>query len=128
MIDRDSRVKQFFNSRRNWFCRVFPALNLELYECFLLKCLVAAGQEHVLSLGIESVEGEFETARGVVKHALYSLVDMIEKLDVNGNGGGESYGKGETVMEEEEFRDLKKLLMDLGEIEKFYDCIGGIIG
>ncbi|KAG6578459.1 UTP--glucose-1-phosphate uridylyltransferase 3, chloroplastic, partial [Cucurbita argyrosperma subsp. sororia] len=128
VIDRDYRVKQFFNSRRNWFCRVLPALNLDPYDCFLLKCLVAAGQEHVLSLGIESVEGEFETARGVVKHALFSLVEMIEKFDVNGNGGREGFGKGGMVLEKEELGDLKKLLTNLGEIEQFYDCIGGIIG
>lgn len=130
VIDRDSRVKQFFSSAQNRFSRVLPALNLDSHEYFLLKCLVAAGQEHVLCLGIEPVEGEFETARSVVKHALYSLVEMIEKFDITGtgNGGVDSFGKGEIVLEKEELRDLKKLLMNLGEIEKFYDCVGGIIG
>ncbi|KGN45802.2 UTP--glucose-1-phosphate uridylyltransferase 3, chloroplastic [Cucumis sativus] len=129
LLDRDSRVKRFFNSRRNWFSRVSPHLNLDSYHCFLLKCLVAAGQEHVLSFRIESVESEFETARGVVKHALYSLVEVIEKFDVNGNGGGSrGFGEGEVLLDKEELRDLKKLLVNLGEIEKFYDCIGGIIG
>ncbi|KAA0055012.1 UTP--glucose-1-phosphate uridylyltransferase 3 [Cucumis melo var. makuwa] len=129
LIDRDSRVKRFFNSRRNWFSRVSPHLNLDSYDFFLLKCLVAAGQEHVLSLGIESVESDFETARGVVKHAFFSLVEVIEKFDLNGNGGGiREFEEGQMVLDKEELRDLKKLLVNLGEIEKFYDCIGGIIG
>lgn len=108
-------MKQFFNTHK-----FFESLNLNEYELFLLKCVVAAGQEHVLGSVSESdsVESEFESARASLKSALYVLVDMIEKWDVNGNVG---LGNHEIVA-------LRSLLKTLGEIEQFYDCIGGIIG
>lgn len=124
MLDIDSRVKQFFNSKRNGFSRVLSSLNLDLHQLFLLKCLVAAGQEHVLSLGFEFVGSEFESARGSLKSALYVLVEMIERWD-----GGAGLGKkSDGTLKDEEVGDLKHLLKILGEIEQFYDCIGGIIG
>ncbi|XP_058110341.1 UTP--glucose-1-phosphate uridylyltransferase 3, chloroplastic isoform X2 [Magnolia sinica] len=83
ILDTDSRVQKFFENSR-----VFSLLGLERAELFLLKCLVAAGQEHVL----ESAYGAF-------------------------------YGDGESSLAE-----LRKLVQILGEIEWFYDCIGGVIG
>ncbi|KAF2319152.1 hypothetical protein GH714_013602 [Hevea brasiliensis] len=103
VLDADSRVKHFFNSHRNGVCKALALLNLGSRELFLLKCLVAAGQEHVLSLGIELVENEVESARNSVKSALYALAEMI--------------GRG--------YWGLEKALKTLGEIEQFYDCIGG---
>lgn len=120
VLDSDSRVKSLFCSRHSGFSRFLGVLNLDKYEVFLLKCLVAAGQEHVLG----EFGGEFESARSSLKSALYALAEMIEKWDVNeGGGGGVGLGLGE-----EEVKALRSLLKSLGEIEQFYDCIGGIIG
>ncbi|VVA18419.1 PREDICTED: UTP--glucose-1-phosphate uridylyltransferase [Prunus dulcis] len=126
VIEGDPRVKRFFNSSNNGFSTVLASLSLTPYELFLFKCLVAAGQEHVLGWGFEFVQSEMESVRSSVKSALYALVSMIEKLDVNGEGLGENIGG--VALNDEDFKDLKKLLKNLGEIEQFYNCIGGIIG
>ncbi|PQQ16998.1 UTP--glucose-1-phosphate uridylyltransferase 3 chloroplastic [Prunus yedoensis var. nudiflora] len=126
VIEGDPRVKRFFNSSNNGFSTVLASLNLTTYELFLFKCLVAAGQEHVLGWGFEFVKSEMESVRSSVKSALYALVSMIEKLDVNGEGSGEKIGG--VALNDEDIMDLKKLLKNLGEIEQFYNCIGGIIG
>ena len=103
-----------------------------LNELFLVKCLVAAGQDHVLDMGFGFREREGDGVRSSVKTALYALAEMIEKWGVNngGNGGREGFAKCQngSVLVDEESEDLKKLLKILGEIEEFYDCIGGIIG
>lgn len=120
-------MRNFFNSGGYGFSRVLASMNLSEYELFLLKCLVAAGQEHVLSLGCEFVDSEVESVRSSVKSVLYALVEMIEKLDVN--GGGEGLGKKFGLnLNDEDIGDLRRLLKNLGDVEQFYDCIGGIIG
>ncbi|KAM1162509.1 hypothetical protein ACFX13_001564 [Malus domestica] len=126
VIDGDSRVKRFFNSGSGGFSAALASLNLSSEELFLFKCLVAAGQEHVLGWGFGFDGGEVESARSSVKSALYALVAMIEKLDVNGEGSGMK--NGALPLNDEDLKDLKKLLKNLGEIEQFYNCIGGIIG
>ncbi|XP_062092454.1 UTP--glucose-1-phosphate uridylyltransferase 3, chloroplastic isoform X2 [Humulus lupulus] len=126
VVDRDRRVNDFFNSSRNGFSRVLASVNLSSYELFLLKCLVASGQEHVLSFGFEFEDGELESTRSSIKSALYALVGMIEKLDVN--GGKVDENKLGLTLGDEDFVDLKKLLKHLGDVEEFYDSIGGIIG
>ncbi|PON86562.1 UTP--glucose-1-phosphate uridylyltransferase family [Trema orientale] len=132
VVDGHRRVKDFFNSSRNGFSRVLASLNLSSYELFLLKCLVASGQEHVLSFGFEFDDGELESAaRSSVKSALYALVGMIERLDVNGGvgGGGEAFeNQLGWTLSDEDIGDLRKLLKNLGDVEEFYDSIGGIIG
>ena len=130
VVDRDRRVKDFFNSSRNGFSRVLASLNLSSYELFLLKCLVASGQEHVLSFGLEFEDEEFESARSSFKSALYALVGMIEKFDVNGGGGGGEVFENKLgwILSNENIEDLRKLLKNLGDVEQFYDSIGGIIG
>ena len=121
MIDSDSRVNRFL---RNGVSRL-GFLNLDNYELFLLKCVIAAGQEQVIG-SFSSVEGDFESTRGVLKGALYTLVEMIENWDVN---GGERLGeKDKERLKGEEIGVLRTLLKTLKEMEKFYDCIGGIIG
>ncbi|XP_052198869.1 UTP--glucose-1-phosphate uridylyltransferase 3, chloroplastic [Diospyros lotus] len=127
VIDSDSRVQRFFGAHKNGVSRVFESLNRDKYELFLLKCVVAAGQEHVLGSVSEVIDGEFESARGSLKRALHSLVEMIEKLDVRGGGG---WKKADESLkgEEEEVKTLRTLLKTLREMEHFYDCIGGIIG
>lgn len=129
VIDRDSRVGEFFRSHRNsGLSRVLASFNLTSNDLFLLKCLIAAGQEHVLSMGFYSGHTEMESATSSVKSALYALAEMIENLDVYNGNGSSGLGKMDMALEDEEIRDLKKLLQTLGEIERFYDCIGGIIG
>ncbi|XP_031373607.1 UTP--glucose-1-phosphate uridylyltransferase 3, chloroplastic isoform X2 [Punica granatum] len=124
VIDADPRVSHFFHSgSAGLLARASGPLGFDSYELFLLKCLVAGGQEHVLG----TWEGEVESVRSSVKAALYALVEMIERLDVN---GAEGVGKRKIggCLEDEEVQDLKKLLKTLREMEEFYDCIGGIIG
>ncbi|XP_010257085.1 PREDICTED: UTP--glucose-1-phosphate uridylyltransferase 3, chloroplastic isoform X2 [Nelumbo nucifera] len=127
VLDCDSRVRQLFSARKIGFSRVVTSLNLDIYDLFLLKCLVAAGQEHVLYSEFDSFDTKYEFHRSSLKSALYMLVEMIENLDANNVG---------KVIKKKDAKDgknrvlapLKKLLRTLREIEQFYDCIGGIIG
>lgn len=122
VIDSDSRVNSFFFSHKNSFSRVLETLHLDQFEVFLLKCVVAAGQHHVFG----DVCTEFEQKRSSLKSALYALAEMIENWDVNGgNGGGGVNGYGIGTEEHEALRSMLKII---GEVERFYDCIGGIIG
>ena len=124
MLGRDARVKRFFEGlSRSGFATVLASLSGDSYGLFLVKCLVAAGQEHVL--GLESEMSEFESTWSDIKSALYALVEMIEKLDNGRERSGSNTGFG---LKSEEVGDFEKLLKTLGEIERFYDCIGGIIG
>lgn len=117
-IDSDSRVNYFLKSWRNGFAGV----SLSDYELFLLKCVAAAGQEHVLGeFGRELENGELEMGMSYLKSALYALAGMIENWDGNGGAGSQRFDEEERVA-------LKSLLKMLGEVEQFYDCIGGIIG
>ncbi|KAI3809160.1 hypothetical protein L1987_25130 [Smallanthus sonchifolius] len=125
VVDSDSKVKRFFRSGhyKNGLARVLESLGLDEYELFLLKCIVAAGQEHVLVSGYDTdsdVNGEFESARSSLKSALYTLVEMIEKWD--GSDDREIHAKKIDSVA------LNSLLKTLRDVEEFYDCIGGIIG
>lgn len=93
--------------------KVLSSLGLDASEMWLLECLVAAGQEHVLG-----VEFGGEQRRSGLKNAMFMLVRYVEQWE--GGGGGD--------VNEEVKASVKELMMILGEIEKFYDCIGGIIG
>lgn len=128
IINADYRVRRFFNSstRNAGLARVLSTLRLDSENLFLLKCLVAAGQEHVLCMGETMPEMESSVmASGSVKSAFYALAKMIEKMDSgNGNSGG-GFGMG---LEDHEIRELNKLLETLAQVERFYDCIGGVIG
>ena len=123
VVERDSRVKRFFGSRKG-VSRVLGGVRCDSYEVFLVKCLVAAGQEHVLRSGLGLVEGEFEWVRSSMRSLFYGLVEMIEKWEVS---DGEALEK-KNELAGEQIGALKKLLKTLREIEQFYDCIGGIIG
>nr|KAJ0222212.1 hypothetical protein LSAT_V11C200096410 [Lactuca sativa] len=125
VVESDSKVKRYFRRGhyKNGFARVLESFNLDEYELFLLKCIVAAGQEHVLGSGYDAdsdVDGEFGSARGSLKAALYTLVEMIEKWD-----GIDDRQINEKKVDSEALRSLLKTLRD---VEEFYDCIGGIIG
>jgi len=130
VIDADSRVRRFFSENRGGLSKVFGYLGLNSNEMFLVKCVIAAGQEHALCMNYEEAFGEEEeeyTVRSSVKNALYALVEMIERFDVNSSGykGRREMG---TVLDSEEIAHFRKFLTFLEEIEQFYDCIGGIIG
>ncbi|XP_074287197.1 UTP--glucose-1-phosphate uridylyltransferase 3, chloroplastic isoform X2 [Silene latifolia] len=129
VIDGDERVRRFFNSTRSEFARVLESLRLDSFELYLVKCVVAAGQEHVIdsySGGADVEEREYESssARGSLKSALYALVEMIESWDMVGEVNlGVSKG-----LVDHEIVAFEKLLRILKDLESFYDCIGGILG
>ncbi|KAG6418471.1 hypothetical protein SASPL_120675 [Salvia splendens] len=114
VIDSDSRVKSFLKS---WRIR-FAGVSLSDRELFLLKCVAAAGQEHVLA---DFESGEIQMGMTSLKSALYGLAEMIENWDGDGGVGSQRVGQ-------EKRAALRSLLKMLGEVEHFYDCIGGIIG
>ncbi|KAF3494442.1 hypothetical protein DY000_02056348 [Brassica cretica] len=130
VIDSDSRVRRFFRENRGGLSKVLGSLGLDSREMFLVKCVIAAGQEHALCVGYEETfeeeeeEEEEYTVRSSVKTALYALVEMIERFDVNSSGCKDR----STVLDAENVAHFRKFLTFLGEIEQFYDCIGGIIG
>ncbi|KNA24035.1 hypothetical protein SOVF_019800 [Spinacia oleracea] len=128
VIDSDSLVNRFFNSSQNGFARVSESVELDSFEMYLIKCVIAAGQEHVINYGFEEdEERDFQSSRSSLKNALFSLAEMIESWDIVGGGAGN--GKmGMSKLMEEEIAALKKLLKTLAEMERFYDCIGGILG
>ncbi|CAL5203037.1 unnamed protein product [Lathyrus oleraceus] len=131
VIDADYRVRRFFrsSSRNAGLARVLSALQLDSNNLFLIKCLVAAGQEHVLCLSETVPELESPAmASGSVKSAFYALAKIIENMDPSNSGV--SFGKMDMGMslEDHEILDLNKLLETLAQIESFYDCIGGVIG
>ncbi|KAL5710087.1 UTP--glucose-1-phosphate uridylyltransferase 3 [Ranunculus cassubicifolius] len=109
LIGNESSVKKFFAKSR-----VLRLVKLEAYELYLLKSLVAAGQEHVLNS-----EFEFESKKGNLRSVFYGLADMIENWDRIGS---------EEKDDDEVVKPLRKLLRILRDVEQFYDCIGGIIG
>lgn len=121
-------MRRFFgsSSRNAGLARILSTLRLDSENLFLLKCLVAAGQEHVLCLGetMPAMDSSPMTGSGSVKSAFYALAKMIEKMD-SGNGNSGGFGMG---LEDNEIRDLNKLLETLAQVERFYDCIGGVIG
>ncbi|XP_057523230.1 UTP--glucose-1-phosphate uridylyltransferase 3, chloroplastic [Amaranthus tricolor] len=125
IIDRDSRVKRFFNSSKNEFSRVLESVELDEFEMYLIKCVVAVRQEHVISYGVED-EGS-NSSRSSLKSALFSLAEMIESWDMASAGSGNAK-IGMSKLMEDEVKALKKLLKTLAELEMFYNCIGGIIG
>lgn len=119
VLDADPRVNEFFGGRGKGILKLLSRLDSS--QIFLLKCLVAAGQGHVLVSDMD-VEGEPVTTQGsALKSAFYVLADMIENWNSDWNGAdGGKCGIGTEA--------LNGLLLALEEIEKFYNCIGGIIG
>ncbi|MQL69230.1 hypothetical protein Taro_001480 [Colocasia esculenta] len=119
VLDADPRVSGFFGVRRKWICKVLPRIGLS--EVFLLKCVVAAGQGHVLVSEMEGDGWEVRTEGSALKSAFYVLAEMVENWGSDGNGIGGANDRVGIVA-------LNGLLKTLGEIEQFYDCIGGIVG
>ncbi|XP_040380381.1 UTP--glucose-1-phosphate uridylyltransferase 3, chloroplastic isoform X2 [Oryza brachyantha] len=123
-LDAEPRVVEFFGEGSNG--GVLGAL--EPREVFLLKCLVAAGQEHVLGAELDwdgsSQEHHHHHNGGsngsALRQALYSLAGLVGKWSSEGVVESET-GSGDMEL-------LRRLLKFLGDIDEFYDCIGGIIG
>ncbi|OVA02764.1 hypothetical protein BVC80_9093g113 [Macleaya cordata] len=126
VLDTDSTVKDFFQT--SGFSRVLSSIQLELSEIVLLKCLVAAGQEHVLSSELDFVHEEFQSGKSSLRSAFYALADMVENWDLNGGGGEGTGRKRDELGKDRILAPLRELLRILAEIEQFYNCIGGIIG
>ncbi|KAF3786957.1 hypothetical protein EJ110_NYTH24223 [Nymphaea thermarum] len=123
VLDGDRLVQDFFNSSTGEALRSF---NLKPSEVYLLKCVVAARQEHVLyheHVGQlnSSYGGGSNSEMSALKAAFFTLLEMIEKGEVSG-------GHGSRVRMDATVASMKKLLSTLEEVESFYDCIGGIIG
>ncbi|XP_078435521.1 UDP-glucose pyrophosphorylase 3 [Wolffia australiana] len=119
VLDDDPRVKELFGDGGRRCSKLLSGLDSS--QAFLVKCLVAAGQAHVL---FSDVGGEMNvvTSHGnALKNALYVLADMIENWNSDLNGGGE-YLNGVGNMA------LNGLLSMLEEVDHFYSSIGGIIG
>ncbi|XBJ11011.1 hypothetical protein VPH35_015774 [Triticum aestivum] len=123
-LDAEPRVAAFFGdaSSRGVLGGLRPR------EAYLLKCLVAAGQDHVLGaeLGWAGAGGHERHRNGggggsALREALYSLADLVGRWSEEGAADDEA-GSGETELL------LGRLLKFLGDIEEFYDCVGGIIG
>ncbi|KAJ0987634.1 hypothetical protein J5N97_005990 [Dioscorea zingiberensis] len=118
VLDSDVRVKGFFKSLgpSGWLGRALSSL--KPWEVLLIKCLVAARQGHVL--GVEFDCEEVRTDGSALKSAFYVLGDMVEKWSLGGNGTVDN--------RDVDMELLRRFLKTLDEIERFYDCIGGIIG
>ncbi|KAF8719511.1 hypothetical protein HU200_024236 [Digitaria exilis] len=123
-LDAEPRVAAFFGEDLSR--GVLGAL--EPREVLLLKCLVAAGQEHVLGDELDWYGGHHEhhhrngvSGGSALREALYGLAGLVGKWSSEEVVGGGEKGS-------EEMEVLRGLLKFLGDIEEFYDCIGGIIG
>ncbi|CAN6467345.1 unnamed protein product [Victoria cruziana] len=123
VLDGDRLVQDFFDSSTGEALRSF---NLKPSDVYLLKCVVAARQEHVLyhdHVGHLNSRygGGSNSETSALKAAFYTLLEMIEKGEVAGRHGGRDRTDAAIA-------SIKKLLSTLEEVESFYDCIGGIIG
>lgn len=116
VLDAEPMVREFFGRGNG---RMMSKLTP--FEIFLLKCLVVAGQEHVL--GFDFDWGKRFESGSELRRAFYALGNMIEGWSVD-NGNGTQTADADVA----EMDMLKKLLKLLGEMEQFYNCIGGIIG
>ncbi|EPS63541.1 hypothetical protein M569_11245, partial [Genlisea aurea] len=89
---------------------------------YLVKCVVAAGQEHVFGEDFMRDLDDAQARKGTaIKNALYALAEMIETWDVH-----DTFGTGTFDIEDKVA--LRALLNMLEEVEQFYDSIGGVIG
>ncbi|XP_027159295.1 UTP--glucose-1-phosphate uridylyltransferase 3, chloroplastic [Coffea eugenioides] len=134
VLDSDSRVRFFFNSAsgKNELFRFFESLKLDDYPVYLLKCAVAAGQEHLLRGDDFDESGDFDSpsssSASALKRALYALAEMVDSWDVTGESNKVGLANKILGHGEEDVNAFKLLLKTLGDVEQFYDCIGGIIG
>ncbi|XP_020583179.1 UTP--glucose-1-phosphate uridylyltransferase 3, chloroplastic isoform X2 [Phalaenopsis equestris] len=116
VLDAEDRVRDFFGSGQD-------LSSLDMKDEFLIKCLVSAGQEHVL--GSELHRGRGGVGHHGLRKAFFMLADMIERWNLDGVG---------VEVEDDGIRSggmrkpLEKLLKTLNDVEEFYDCVGGIIG
>uniref|UniRef100_A0ACD5T9R2 Uncharacterized protein n=1 Tax=Avena sativa TaxID=4498 RepID=A0ACD5T9R2_AVESA len=122
-LDAEPRVAAFFSDSSGGGV----LSDLEPRETYLLKCLAASGQDHVLGVelgwaGDASHERHLNGGGGgsALRQALHSLAGLV------GKWSEESVAND--VAGAEETNLLRQLLKFLGDIEEFYDCIGGIIG
>lgn len=139
VLDRQQRVKSFYDGNGEVNSpSAFDGLGER--QIFLLKCLIAIGQEHVFSVEPSWLESKEEPVRSssALKNAFYILLNMIENWEKSGNSardqrylhlrpGNDDTGP-DTTGNDEISLPLGRLLLMLEEMETFYDCIGGIVG
>ena len=119
VLDADSRVEDFFGGKGRGILKV--SSRLDRGQILLLKCLVAAGQGHVLLTDMDGERNAVTVEGSALKNALYVLADMIDNWNSELSGNDEGINGIGTIA-------LNRLLSTLQEIEQFYDCVGGIIG
>nr|ATG70735.1 UGP3 UDP-glucose pyrophosphorylase 3 [Juniperus oxycedrus] len=148
IINQQRRVASFLE-RNETLKGLLDFESLEERQFYLLKCLVAIGQEHVLLVEQSWLDlkqgpenGGQSRCSSPLKHALYVLLSMIENWEKP-----ENYAKSPTFFnlkiaensvktvnaknkscKEEISHAMDKLLSTLEDVETFYDCIGGIVG
>lgn len=166
VLDSQERVQRVFGGLGGRFY-VRPAIVLALTtldetQLYLLKCLVAAGQEHVLDVPFNwagdlegRMQGEFDKCREMaslsmsqdhlLRDGFVVLAQMIEGRDssgikpdrsrnVMGTAAADNQLEGASWMGHDAgvtsplHGTLLKLVNTLSKLEKFYNCIGGIIG
>ncbi|XP_057847616.2 UTP--glucose-1-phosphate uridylyltransferase 3, chloroplastic isoform X2 [Cryptomeria japonica] len=148
IINRQRRVTSFLE-RKEQLKDLFDFEKLGERQFYLLKCLVAIGQEHVLFIEQSWLDlkqgpenGGQVRSSSPLKNALYVLLSMIDNWEKTGNYAknhmflnlktGENsvktvHAKNKT-WKEEISHALDGLLTTLEDVETFYDCIGGIVG
>ena len=117
-LDAEPLVAAFFGDASSE--RVLGGLDPR--EAYLLKCLVAAGQDHALGWPAGDSRRNGAAGGSALREALYSLAGLVGRWSEEGAAPDDVARGGQT----EEL--LRQLLKFLGDIEEFYDCIGGIIG
>ncbi|MCO5573851.1 hypothetical protein L7F22_027626 [Adiantum nelumboides] len=157
ILDQNPRVKAVFDKRR-LHCNAIISLALEIasdYEVYLLKCLVAAGQEHVLcapSQWISQLGKALQNA--LVSQANLGMngsikIDPLLERNYSKSGTGQptsngiAYGLTQNTLEKDNLAGkdsvgglhnraigsmLEGLIQTLHRMELFYNSIGGIIG
>ncbi|KAH7283470.1 hypothetical protein KP509_34G009000 [Ceratopteris richardii] len=153
ILDKNSRVQDVFGDEKMSQNTIisFALENSNEYEIYLLKCLVASGQEHVLRAPSEWLNQFEDTLQNPMDAELESNGNSLTRLDLNGSGklpsGHRIFNEviQSTSLSSEERKystsgntrpscigQLKELLniliQTLHKMESFYNSIGGIIG
>lgn len=139
ILDQNPRVKAAFGKGRLG-CNTIISFALETagdYEVYLLKCLVAAGQEHVLQAPsawlemngstkthhLERGNGKAGSGHTASNGVVYGSRNAVEKDDSNSKRHSVGHLHIRTLGSM-----LEGLTQTLHRMELFYNSIGGIIG
>lgn len=135
-VDRCPEVQAIFGTAQSPLA-MFCLRELSEYDKYLIKCLVASGQEHVMDWTQPISQEQIVTGTDLLKGTFHLMGQLIQVCnDVkslqtwpSGIAGLNMLASNKRGREQEEFRlSLKGFLQVLDAMEKFYDCIGGIVG